>query len=130
MLNKKSKIWFYIMGVVFLLVLSAIIYVFVLHFKTKPAFENISGFIMLSLLVSSIVCLSGYFGAKYFAISAFVFNIIGLIYMIIVAKQDSQAFLHSLASLISYFFVFVPGFLISVIIEFIARKLAKKNKKL
>jgi hypothetical protein len=127
MLEKKSKAWFLIGAVVFTLVFISLYYVFILHFTSQPEFENISGFILLSAIVSVVIGAGGYYGAKYYAIGALIVNLLGLIYMIFVAYQDSQMMLHSLASLISYFVVLLPGLLIGAILELAIRK-AKKVK--
>ena len=91
------------------------------------AFENISGFFLLSLITAVLISLGGYLGARvYFGIAA-IFNILGIIYMLLVSIFRTAEGWSDLVSIISLMSAIVVGLVLGIIGQVIAL-LVKKSK--
>lgn len=97
---KQSKKWFYILLSLFLMTFISLIIVSKI-LSINIELENISGFILLSFFMATTISVGGYIGANVYFIIAFVFYILGLIYMFYVSITKTAEGWSDLVSIIS-----------------------------
>jgi hypothetical protein len=66
--------------------------------------QNVQGFIILALLMSLAVVAGGFFGAKIYSITAFIFSAIGVAYLLIVSGTQTYQGWTDLISVVGFMF--------------------------
>lgn len=125
--EKNSRKWIPVFIILFVLTFISMIAVSLI-LDLKIGFNNISGFIMLSLFVSLAIGLGGLLGARAYFKTAFVFDVLGIIYMMWVSIFRTAESWSDLVSVISYLFLLSSGIIIGFIIQ-IVLIMIKRNKK-
>ena len=124
--EKNSKKWIPVFLFLFALTFISMIVVSLI-LDLKIGINNISGFLILSLFVSLVIGSGGYIGAKAYFITSFVFNILGIAYMLIISIFRTAEGWSDLVSVISYLFLLSLGIIIGFIAQVIFL-LIKRNK--
>ena len=122
--EKNSKKWIPVFLFLFALTFISMIAVSLI-LNLKIGFNNISGFLILSLIVSLAIGSGGYLGARIYFITAFVFNFIGILYMMFISIFRTAEGWSDLVSVISYLFLLslglIIGFVFQVIVYLVSR---------
>lgn len=126
-LPKHSKNWLFVALILFLMTFVTMIILAMILGKAM-AFENISGFILLSLLVSVIISMGGFLGAKAYFFTALTTDVIGLIYMLVISLTRTAEGWSDLVSVISYMFILGIGIILGLVIQLIVF-LRSRNKQ-
>ena len=124
--EKNSRKWIPVFIILFALTFISMIAVSLI-LDLKIGFNNISGFLLLSLFVSLAIGLGGFSGARAYFITALVFDILGIFYMMIVSIFRTAEGWSDLVSEVSYLFLLSSGIILGFIIQ-IAVILIKRNK--
>lgn len=125
--ERYSKKWLISLVALFLLTFISLIIVSQI-LNISLAFANISGFFLLSLITAVLISLGGYLGARvYFCIAA-IFNLIGIIYMLIISIFRTAEGWSDLVSIISLMSAIVFGLVLGIIGQLIAL-LVKKSRR-
>lgn len=125
--ERYSKKWLISLVALFLLTFISLIIVSQI-LNINLAFENISGFFLLSLITAVLISLGGFLGARvYFGIAA-IFNILGIIYMLYVTIFRTAEGWSDLVSIISLMLAVLVGLVLGIIGQAIA-VLVKKSKR-
>ena len=124
--ERYSKKWIIMLVALFLLTFISLIIVGQI-LNLNLAFENISGFVLLSLITAVLISLGGYLGARvYFGIAA-IFNIIGIIYMLYISLNRTAEGWSDLVSIISLMSAIVIGLILGIVVQVIAYLIKKKK---
>ncbi len=128
--EKYSIKWIYILVALFLLTFVSMFIVTTI-LDLSISIDNISGFALLSLAVSLTIGLGGLLGLKAYFKTAFVFNILGIIYMMSVTIFRTAEGWSDLVSIISYLFMLSIGIILGVIVQFAVILITnyKKNRQ-
>ncbi len=123
---KKSKKWMYILLSLFLMTFISLIIVSQI-LRINIELENISGFILLSFFIATTISVGGYIGADVYFVIAFIFYILGLIYMFYVSITKTAEGWSDLVSIISFLVTVGLGVLLGIVGQSL-RFLSLKNK--
>ena len=125
--GKYSYKWIYVLILLFVMNLMSLAlqgYLF-----TGYVFGKFGGFAFAAALVSFVVTLGGYIGAKAYFRTAFLFNLAGILYMLYVVLTKKADGWSDLAGVISYLLItgvgVVAGSILQAIVFF---KVRAKNK--
>ncbi len=66
--------------------------------------QNIQGFVILALLMSLAVIVGGFFGATIYSVTAFIFSVIGVAFLLIVAATETFHGWTDLISVVGFMF--------------------------
>ena len=89
--------------------------------------ENIGGFILLSFFTAITISIGGYIGADVYFVIAFVFYILGLIYMFYVSITKTAEGWSDLVSIISFLVTVELGVFLGIVGQ-VLRFILLKNK--
>lgn len=123
---KKSKKWMYILLSLFLMTFISLIIVSQI-LRINIELENISGFILLSFFITTTISVGGYIGADVYFVIAFIFYILGLIYMFYVSTTKTAEGWSDLVSIISFLVTVGLGVLLGIVGQSL-RFILLKNK--
>ena len=123
---KQSKKWFYISLSLFLMTFISLIIVSQI-LSINIELENIGGFILLSFFTAITISIGGYIGADVYFVIAFVFYILGLIYMFYVSITKTAEGWSDLVSIISFLITIGLGVLLGIVGQSL-RFILLKNK--
>ena len=123
---KQSKKWFYISLSLFLMTFISLIIVSQI-LSINIELENIGGFILLSFFTAITISVGGYIGADVYFVIAFVFYILGLIYMFYVSITKTAEGWSDLVSIISFLITIGLGVLLGIVGQSL-RFILLKNK--
>lgn len=123
---KQSKKWFYISLSLFLMTFISLIIVSQI-LSINIELENIGGFILLSFFTAITISVGGYIGADVYFVIAFVFYILGLIYMFYVSITKTAEGWSDLVSIISFLITVGLGVLLGIVGQSL-RFILLKNK--
>ncbi len=123
---KQSKKWFYILLSLFLMTFISLIIVSQI-LSINIELENIGGFILLSFFIATTISVGGYIGADVYFVIAFVFYILGLIYMFYVSITKTAEGWSDLVSIISFLVTVGLGVLLGIVGQSL-RFILLKNK--
>ena len=123
---KQSKKWFYILLSLFLMTFISLIIVSQI-LSINIELENIGGFILLSFFIATTISVGGYIGADVYFVIAFIFYILGLIYMFYVSITKTAEGWSDLVSIISFLVTVGLGVLLGIVGQLL-RFILLKNK--
>ena len=123
---KKSRKWFYISLSLFLMTFISLIIVSQM-LSINIELENIGGFILLSFFTAITISIGGYIGADVYFVIAFVFYILGLIYMFYVSITKTAEGWSDLVSIISFLVTVELGVFLGIVGQ-VLRFILLKNK--
>ena len=123
---KQSKKWFYISLSLFLMTFISLIIVSQI-LSINIELENIGGFILLSFFTAITISIGGYIGADVYFVIAFVFYILGLIYMFYVSITKTAEGWSDLVSIISFLVTVELGVFLGIVGQ-VLRFILLKNK--
>ena len=123
---KQSKKWFYISLSLFLMTFISLIIVSQI-LSINIELENIGGFILLSFFTAITISIGGYIGADVYFVIAFVFYILGLIYMFYVSITKTAEGWSDLVSIISFLVTVGLGVFLGIVGQ-VLRFILLKNK--
>ena len=123
---KQSKKWFYISLSLFLMTFISLIIVSQI-LSINIELENIGGFILLSFFVATTISVGGYIGADVYFVIAFIFYILGLIYMFYVSITKTAEGWSDLVSIISFLVTVELGVFLGIVGQ-VLRFILLKNK--
>lgn len=88
---------------------------------------SVVGVGILSLIVALVISIGGYLEAKVYFLTASVFDIIGIIYMLYIALNKTAEGWSDLVSIISYLFIVGIGIVLGVVIQVIMFFISKRK---
>ncbi|MED0656852.1 permease [Anoxybacillus ayderensis] len=124
--ESRSKQWYVVSIFLFFLFLCMLV-VSRLLLNMDMDFKQLVGFAIISLILSCIIGIGGFFGKTTFVIISFAFFIIGMIYMLFISITDLHDGWSDITSIISFLTISLFGVVIGVIAEIIRTFLKKKS---
>lgn len=125
--EKHSKKWAFITLALFLLSFAALVAV-CLILKIDMNAQNITGFALLSLIVSAVISGAGFLGAKAFFFTTLAFDVIGIVYMLFISITRSAEGWSDLVSIISYMFMLGIGVIAGAVLQLVLFIVSKTKK--
>jgi hypothetical protein len=114
--DKYSGKWRYVLLVIFSVSFISLMSVSALM-KTNVRLDNIVGFAALSAVVSSLIVLGGYLGARIYFLISFFSNMIASAYMIYTAAAKTADGWSDIAGIVSYMLVSAAGLIFGVAVQ-------------
>ncbi|MDD2370404.1 MAG: hypothetical protein PHQ32_00185 [Firmicutes bacterium] len=124
--NKYSKKWFPILATI-------LIINFISLFSASKILgsdissANIISFAILSLSISILITVGGFLGAKIHFITASIFNLASIVYMLYITISKSAEGWSDLVGIISYLTIIIIGLIAGLIIQLIYTIVTKKK---
>jgi hypothetical protein len=125
--TKHSKKWVLVFIALFLLTLVSLISVGKI-LSINIGAENIAGFALLSAFVSVIISVGGFLGARLYFITASIFDLLGIVYMLYVSINRTAEGWSDLVSIISYLFTLAIGLILGLVIQLVAFLMSKRKR--
>jgi hypothetical protein len=125
--DKYSGKWRYVLLVIFSAVFISLMSV-PAFMKTNIKLDNIVGFAALSAVVSSLIVLGGYLGARIFFYISFFSNMIALVYMIYTAAAKTADGWSDIAGIVSYLLISASGLIFGVVVQTTLYLVKRKQK--